>query len=120
MNIVVAREIKNSWKEHINSLFYDKQRMSEFYFNLDAEQWYDELVDLIKYELSTKDGKQLQHTKYSWLLRQCKVAFLEDVIEKTHFIKVYYRGISWFVYFIKTIDTVYVVHLNYELGVFIS
>ena len=89
MNIVVAREIKNSWKEHINSLFYapyfvqstsDKQRMSEFYFNLDAEQWYDELVDLIKHELRTKHGKQLQQTKYGWLLRQCKVSFLEEVI----------------------------------------
>jgi hypothetical protein len=85
MNIVVALEVKNSWKEHIHSLFYDKQRMSEFYFNLDAEQWYDELVDLIKYELRTKHGKQLQRIKYSWLLRQCKVNFLEDVIEKTNF-----------------------------------
>jgi len=115
MHIVVAREIKNSWKEHINSLFYDKQRMSEFYFNLDAEQWYDELVDLIKYELRTKHGKQLQQTKYGWLLRQCKVSFFEEVITKTNFIKIDYRGISWFVYFIKTVDTVYVVHLCYEL-----
>jgi hypothetical protein len=89
--------------------------MSEFYFNLDAEQWYDELADLIKYELRTGQGKRLQPIKYSWLLRQCNVNFLEEVIAKTLFIKVYYRGLSWFVYFIKTVDTVYVVHLNYEL-----
>jgi hypothetical protein len=115
MNIVVAREIKNSWKEHIHSLFYDKQRMSEFYLNLDADQWYDELVDLIKYELSAKQGKRLQPTQYSWLLRQCNVNFLVEVIAKTLFIKLDYRGISWFVYFLKTVDTVYIVHLNYEL-----
>jgi len=104
-----------TWHEQASSLFYDKQRNSDLYFNLNGISQYKNLAEKIKTEVGSQEGIPLEASEYNWFLRQCLVAFIEDYVTYVRYIQIEFMGLLWSVYYLGDIEKNYhIIHIQYE------
>jgi len=114
MEIRVNRGFKDVWTEQIKSLFYDKNRMSDFYFNNVSYSYYDELIDIIEIDIGFKKRTKLPLSKYSWIIRQCNIQGIKDYLHLVEMITIQFRDIFWHVYFIESKNYYDILHIQYS------
>ena len=104
-----------TWHEQASSLFYDKQRNSDLYFNLNGISQYKKLVEKIKTMVGSQEGILLEEFEYNWFLRQCLVAFIEDYVKYVRYVQIKFMGLLWSVYYLEDNEKNYhVIHIQYD------
>jgi len=104
-----------TWHEQACSLFYDKKRKSDLYFNLKAISQYKQLAEKIKTEVGSQEGKLLEEFEYHWFLRQCLVPFIKDYVQYVYYIQIEFMGLLWYVYYLEDTEKSYhIIHIQYE------
>jgi len=116
MLIRVNRGFKDVWTEQIKSLFYDKSRMSDFYFNNVSYSYYDELIDMIEIDIGFKKRTKLALSKYNWIIRQCNIPGIKDYLPLIEVITIKFRDIFWHVYFIESKHYYDIIYIQYSIN----
>jgi hypothetical protein len=115
MKIIFNETMLKVWHEQATSLFYDKQRYSDLYFNLKGISQYKKLAEKIQTEVGFQEGKLLEEFEYSWFLRQCLVPFIEDYVAYVYYIQIEFMGLLWYVYYLENKEENYhIIHIQYE------
>jgi len=104
-----------TWREQACSLFYDKQRNSDLYFNLNGISQHKKLAEKIKTVVGSQEGILLEASEYNWFLRQCLVAFIQDYVTYVRYVQIKFMGLLWSVYYLEDMwKNYHIIHIQYE------
>jgi len=114
--VKIAVEAGKSMRECAQSLFYDRDRNSSFYFNKEYENHYGDLMDLFVEKIPDITDEALKDYKYSWFLRQCLI-INKSHLDTVNVSRILFGGLVWYAFYITIrhnfVTEYIIIHFSY-------
>ena len=116
--VKVSIAATQSMCEHVASLFYDRDRKSSFFFNMEYQNHYGDLIELFVKSIPHVNDKPLSKKNYEWFLRQCKIPDIQN-LHQIDVHEIFYGGLRWYAFYsaVRSENQQYYViwHFSYKL-----